>query len=257
MVRLCRRCRDGPPIRHHARPRAGRRLLERLPRLVVQQDPEGVDAERGAEGQDEQVGHGQRRAWRDARPADAGFMALPAHAFAPPAANSSTAQTTNAAAVTPAAISSPSVVQPIAAAPSSEHRASRPPAARPSRPTRAATPTGDGDAMPLRRRCGIRHRPVQPRHRMLTRTSTTVVRRARRRHAEPEARALAHAGRHPQPASQCDAETLAAPPHAAHHSVQTSPRPPQRVQVRRSGTSSGTRRPRTPRADSAPSALRA
>ena len=85
--------------------------------LVVQEDPERVDAERGAERQHEQVEHGQPRGRPSGRAADWRRSACPAQTFTPPPARSATANTTNAPAVTPAAIRSSAVERPIATAP--------------------------------------------------------------------------------------------------------------------------------------------
>ena len=75
-----------------------------------------------------------------------------------------------------------------------------------------------------------------------TPTSTTGRGSPPGSHAEPEPRAFANAGRHPQP-HLVRGRDLASPPQAGHHSDQTSPRPPHRGHVRRSGTCSGTSAP--------------
>ena len=77
-------------------------------------------------------------------------------------------------------------------------------------------------------------------HRMLTRTSTSVYRGSRRHHAEPEACAFPNAGRHAQPELVRSTTLPRRRRRACTTPASVSPRPPQPVHVRRSGTSSGT-----------------
>ena len=148
--------------------------LEHRPRLVVEQHPERVDAERRAERQHEQVGHGEPQR-RETRPAGWRRQRVARPTRSPPRREQQHRADQRTRRGDTGGDSSPSVVQPIAAAPSREHQRRHAEQHADRAPDELQDPEMEMSTVEMRH--DTRREP--PDQRMLMRTSTTVG-RARR-----------------------------------------------------------------------------
>ena len=205
--------------------------LEHRAGLVVQQDPEGVDAERGAERQHEEIRDGEAERGEPAGSAGAGCSAAPAQALTPPAGE----QRDRADRERGGGDAGGHLVA-LADVDANRDRAGGQQQRRDAEQHADRAPDELQDTEQVEMRCHDAISRVSS-QRMLMRTSTMVGGAPRRRDAEPERLAFADAGGHAQRDCVRGGEPRRRRRRSRTTPSTTSPRPPQRGQVRRSGTS--------------------